>query len=227
MCKLTRCRRDKHDSSFREGRRGTRVLLGSFTIVCIASILLSCGNSGPDSNAKLATFEVGDIKSEYYGSTLHSPDLIQAVDEAFDKYAEIPSLENCTDLATWYRDGLEVVLDGKLTNQIKGDPTIDTARQVLVSVSALINGVMFQLLEADPSICSRTDYLRVLESLPETGPVAASANLWLETRGGWLNLSPEAQLGVALDLLEGVPTVIELNGFDYELETELVPNVQP
>ena len=227
MRKLTRHRGDKQDSRFRERRRGTGALLGPFMIVCITAVLLSCGNSGPNSTAKLATFEVGEISSVYYGSELQRPDLIQAVDEAFDKYTEIPNLENCTDLANWYRDGFEVVLDGKLTRLIKDDPSIDTARQVLVSVATLVNNVMFQLLEADPSICSRKDYLRDLESLPETGPVAASANVWLQTRGGWLNISPEVQLGVALDRLEGIPTIIELKGFDYELETELVPNVQP
>ena len=226
MRKLRCHRGELQDAHFRERRISLRVLLGPSLVACVA-VLLGCGNSGAESNAELATFEVGDIKSEYFGSTLHSPDLIQAVDEAFDTYTEMPSLENCADLATWYRDGLEVVLDGKLTKLIKGDPTIDTARQVLVSVSALISDMMFQLLEADPSICSRTDYLRDLESLPEAGPVATSANLWLETKGGWLNLSPEAQLGVALDLLEGVTTVIELKGFDYELETKLVPNVEP
>ncbi len=211
MRKSTQRRGDKQESRFREGRRGTHVLLGTFTILCVAPILLGCGNNSPDPTANAVTFEVGEIKVvDDRRQLLADPLLVQVVNDAFTKYTELPAMESCVDLASWYRDGIETVLEGNLLKLMEDDTSIVSARGILLQVVTIFNDAMVEILEVDPSVCSRNNYLKNLDRLPEAGPVGVAANSLLESRGGIFDSSPSTQLGSALKQVGHVP------GIDYE-----------
>ena len=228
MRELTQRRRDEQNSRFRECRRSTRVLLGPFTIVCIASVLLGCGNGSPSPTSDAVTFEVGEIKViDDRRQLLGDPLLVQAVNEALTKYTELPTMESCVDLALWYRDGMETILDGNLLQLIEDDKSISSARGILLQIVTLHNDVLVEIINMDASICSRENFLQNLELIPEAGPVAVIAHELLEARGGMFDSSPAGQLSLALDIAEGVPLTFEIRGVDYELEIGTVPHTEP
>lgn len=131
-------------------------------------------------------------------------------------------MKNCVDLAIWFRDGLETALEGKLIELIGNDPSVYTGRQILPSTTQILQQVMQQVLEADPSLCTKALYDKSVASMPETGPLAQEAKALLNKRGGHMGFSPAGQLGVVVDIVEGIPLVFEIDGVGHELEIESI-----
>lgn len=207
----------------RENRRieRSRSLLCAVLMVCASSTLLGCGVDSSDSTSNAVVFHSDDFESEFQGILLTDPLIIDQVNEAVSKYTDSPIVNGCIEMAAWYENGLEVIFDGNLIQMIEDDRTIDTARQVVPSVADMLRKVMIDVLKEDPALCSRESYVRAVDFIPEAGPVAQRARLLLRERGGEFGISPSETLGLALDIVEGVPVVTELEGFDYELEIEI------
>lgn len=192
-----------------------------FGLLCILMFcLLLPGSAVSNSDWKYVNYTVGQFDVRYISFMLSNPELIQAVEVAVNNYDTVPDVNNCVELATWFRDGLETVLKGNLIELVANDPSVYTGRQVLPSITGILRQVMQQVLEADPSLCTKESYDDNLAVIPETGPLALKAKALLNKRGGHMGFSPAGQLGVVVDIVEGIPLVFELDLGDHELEIE-------
>lgn len=190
-------------------------------IALTSLVLYSC--SANNLEKRSSQYRVGGIEIDR-PNVLTDPVLTTAVDNAIGNHSMVPNVNNCTDLALWFRDGLEAMFEGDLLQLIQNDPSTHTARQIVPSVAIILNTVTSEMLKADPTLCPKHRYIEDLETLPEPGPNALKAQSLLLERGGMFSVSPSGQLGVAIDVAEGNPLVVELNGFDFEFEHGTVPS---
>lgn len=190
--------------------------IGRYTAVaaiCL-SILTILGCSNHDVESSSSKYRFGNIVVERTHLLLTDADLITAVSNAFDNYTLAPDVQNCTDLAYWFRDGLEAVLEGNLVRLIQSDMTLTIGEQILPPVVGVFSQALVETLQLNPSVCTRESYIASVETLPEPGPIALEARTLLLERGGDKSVSPSAHLDSAVNVVEGVPIVVELHGFD-------------
>lgn len=194
----------KFDSA---GRFLVSIVIG---IGCVGSLVAGC--AGVD----LDPFELVSEESE----EPFVPDvgLSDAVDRAVSRYNESPDVETCSQLAEWYVNGLEVAFEGELVGLIENDPSIDTAYQVIPSVSRALIDTMVGSLKRNDSLCSRNQGLSIdsiVDSIvsPELKPQTQKALYLLAQHGGYTSLEGSVGVKIAIDIVENRPLHFEINVF--------------
>ena len=202
--------------------RLTDELRGQIVVLALCFIVVGCAAlAGNDSSG--STYRFGDYEVEKRYHEVTDPNRRSALDDAFSKYSIAPALDDCQSMATWYRDGLEVVLEGELLRQIEEDPSVESAKEILLSTKPIFGTLFHDILIDNPSLCSREEYLSVAETLPGIGPNAKRAEAMLNERGGQFNMSASVSLGGIVDAVAGVPRVFEVDCFKactFESEDE-------
>ena len=204
-----------------------------FIIVLVTFVFaVSCADDGRTSGNEEVVFEFGDVRivddsRRYPYGVRRNPLLLSAVNNALAKYNQFPAMDSCADLASWYRDGLEIVFAGELEQIIVEDETIASARAIIIQTQGIFSSAIVKIIELNPSICTREDFLENIDGLPPVGRVAANFYSVVEERGGNTDISPTGHLRYALDIVEGVPLVTEWEGFDHEFEIVPETNVEP
>jgi len=209
-----------------------RILFLLVSSIAVFVFAVSCADDGRTSGNEEVVFEFGDVRivddsRRYPYGVIGNPLLLSAANNALAKYNNFPEMNSCADLASWYRNGLETVIDGELEKIVLEDETIASARAIIIQTQGIFSSAIVKILELNPSICTREDFLQDIDRLPEVGPVAANVYSILEDRGGNTDISPTGHLRYALDIVEGVPLVTEWEGFDHEFEIVPELNVEP
>ena len=191
-------------------------------VVALSFVVLGCAAlTSNDSSGSTYRFGNYEVEKRHYQVT--DPNRRSALDDAFSKYSIAPVLDDCYSIAKWHRDGLEVVLEGEMLRQIEEDPSVESTEQILLSTNPIFGSLLYEILTANPSLCSREEYLRVKETLPVIGPNAQRAEALFNERGGYYNMSASEHLGWTVDDVAGVPRVFEVDCFKactFESEDE-------
>ena len=145
------------------------------------------------------------------------PELAEAVSRALDKYTVLPDVPDCTELAQWYVDGLEVVLHGEILEILRTTSSSDIATQSLPRVSVALQDKMAETLRQNEGLCPREpgfDNSQLV--IPELKPLAREALNLMEQTGVYYSIDASTVLRFAIDTAEGRPIVFEYNRSDIQ-----------
>ena len=140
------------------------------------------------------------------------PELAEAVHRAVNKYTVLPDVTDCTELAQWYVDGLEVVLQGEILEILRATSSSDIATQSLPRVSVALQEKMAETLRQNEWLCPREPgFDNSILAIPELKPLAREALNLMEQTGVYFSIDASTVLKFAIDIAEGRPVVFEYN----------------
>ena len=187
----------------------------NIVLCCVAVFGLTitgCSSSEKNYSEGDILYQSGEFVIEQGPPLELDPELAEAVSQAVDKYTVSPDVDDCGDLAQWYVDGLEVVLQGEILEILRATSSSDVATQSLPRVSTALKEKMVETLRQHKSLCPREpSYQGGATAAPELGAVAQEALRLMEKTGVNYSIDAPTVLRLAIDAAEGRPRVFEYN----------------
>ncbi len=197
----------------------------NLVLCCVAVfglIITGCSSSEKSRSEGDILYQSGEFVIEQGPPLELDPELAEAVGRAVDKYTVLPDVADCSELAQWYVDGLEVVLQGEILEILRTTSSSDIATQSLPRVSAALQDRMAETLRQNDGLCLRepgSDNSQLV--IPELKPIAREALNLMEQTGVYYSIDASTILKFAIDTAEGRPIVFEYHRSDIQpSETE-------
>lgn len=185
---------------------------------CIAGfglIISGCSHEVTNSPDEVILYQDGDFVIGRSPPPELDPELAKAVSQAVNKYTVLPDVADCTELAQWYVNGLEVVLQGEILEILRANSSIDIALQSLPRVSSALRDKMVNTLRQNDRLCPREpDFDYSILEISELKPLAREALNLMERTGVYFSIDAPTVLRLAIDIAEGRPLVFEVRGPD-------------
>ena len=185
------------------------------TVYCALGFVLpitGCSSAAENSSDEVILYQDGEFVIEQGPPLELDPDLADAVSRVVNRYTVSPNVANCSDLAQWYVNGLEVVLHGEILEILRSTSSTDIATQSLPRVSIALREQMTDTLRQNARLCPREpDFDTSVLALPELKPLAREALKLMEQTGVYYSIDASTTLRLAIDIAEDRPIVFEYN----------------
>jgi|GEM_PF-3355076 len=214
------------------GSSWSDVVMSSFMrkpniVLCWVAVLgltiPGCSSSAKDYSEGDILYQSGEFVIEQGPPLELDREFAEAVSRAVDKYTVSPDVDDCSDLAQWYVDGLEVVLEGEILEILRNTSSTDVATQSLPRVSIALKEKMVETLRRNRSLCPREPNYQGDEiAALELEQIAQEALGLMEKTGVYFSIDAPTVLRLAIDAAEGRPRVFEYNRNDIQ-PTDIQP----